>query len=506
MSFWEMVEHYNTIANDFIWGVFGVALLLITGLLMTIFTKCFQVTHFRHWIRNTVLSIKNKPGEKKAKKEGEISQFQALCTALAATIGTGNIAGVATAIMSGGAGAIFWMWFAAFFGMATKFSEISLGIYFRRRNKDGAWSGGAMYYLSDGLGQKKGMKVFSRVLAGAFALFAMIASLGTGNLSQVNSIVKNLESAFLEKVPQYEILGLPAIPLFIGLVLFLASAVVIFGGLKRLAAVSEKIVPLMALLYVGGSVLIIAVNFSRIGAMFACIFRSAFNIHAVEGGVVGLLTKVVVSGCRRGIFSNEAGLGSAVMVHSSARVKDPARQGMWGIFEVFSVTFIICTMTALTILSSGYVNLTTGFVETTGLEGATLTALSFGSVFGSFGQIFVAVSLCLFAFTTILGWSEYGAKATEYLFGNTAGKVYKVIFVFMIIPAAVMTSDLAWGIADTFNGLMMIPNLIGLVALAPLVAKITKNYVDRIIHGKKDIQPMYSYDPALQKEMEETEL
>ena len=491
--FIEKLTEINSIIYNFVWDKIGVFLLLGTGVLLTCLTKFFQITHLRHWWRSTIGGVFRKKKKKKKKTDKKsISQFQALCTALAATIGTGNIAGVAAAIVVGGPGAVFWMWLAAFFGMMTNYSENVLGIYFRRKNSAGEWAGGPMYYLRDGLGGKKHCKTIGAVLAVLFSLFAILASFGIGNMGQINKITLNLQSAFFSGVSAPEIGGVSLISIIIGICLMIIAGLIIIGGLQRIAAVAEKIVPFMSVLYIIGALAILFCNISRVGDMFAAIFRFAFGVEAVGGAATGILIKTVVTqGFKKGVFSNEAGLGSSVMVHSSSNVKEPAVQGMWGIFEVFFDTFVVCTMTAIVVLSSGYIDLETG-LAVEGVNDATLVAQAFGNVFGKAGEIFVALAVLLFAFTTVLGWSQYGTRAVEYLFGEKSVKIYQVIFVLMIISGAVMTSTLAWDISDTFNGLMMMPNLVGVLALCPLVMKITKNYVDRNIKGK-DHSPLLSH-------------
>jgi AGCS family alanine or glycine:cation symporter len=295
------------------------------------------------------------------------------------------------------------------------------------------------------------------------------------------------------------------IALIIGLVLMVVAALIIIGGLQRIAAVAERVVPFMAIAYVVGCLVILFVNIGEIGAIFGYIFKFAFGVKAVGGAAAGIAIKtVIVQGCKRGVFSNEAGLGSSVMVHSSSNVKEPVRQGLWGIFEVFFDTMIVCTMTAIVVLSSGYIDLATGNPTVANLDDSTLVSRVFGDNFGVAGEWFVAIAMLLFAFTTVLGWSQYGSKAVEYLFGTKGVKVYKVIFVLMIVSGAIMTSSLAWDISDTFNGFMMVPNLIGVVALFPLVMKITKNYIARKTKGE-EVASMLSYDPEIQKEMEQKE-
>ena len=501
MQFMEKLAKFNDVINTFVWTKTGVWLLVGVGIVMTLITLCFQVTHIGHWMKHTLGSLfkKNVIGHSKDKKS--ISPFQALCTALAATIGTGNIAGVAAAIVIGGPGAVFWMWLAAFFGMMTNYSENVLGIYFRRRNKDGEWSGGAMYYLTDGLGAKKGFKTISKILAILFSIFAILASFGIGSMGQVNKIVANVESAFdIKALSSVEIFGgVNLYSFIIGLVIMALTALITIGGLKRIANVAEKVVPFMVVLFVAGSIIIIAKNYSLILPAFKAIFVTAFKPMAAIGGGIGtVISKVMTQGFKRGVFSNEAGLGSSVMVHSNSNVKEPVTQGMWGIFEVFADTMIVCTMTALVVLTSGVYDLSTCQMLP-GFEDATLVASAFNTVFpwGNIGARFIAIAMFLFAFTTVLGWSHYGSKAWEYLFGEKTTIIFKIIHVITVIFGAILTSSLAWDISDTFNGLMMMPNLIGVVAMAGLVSKITKNYIDRKLKNK-DVEPMLSYDPEIQ--------
>lgn len=505
-NFTQTITDINNVINDFVWVKLGLVLLLGTGILMTVLTKFFQVTHIGHWFKNTLGSLlqKNVAGHTKDKS---ISQFQALCTALAATIGVGNIAGVAAAIVTGGPGAVFWMWLAAFFGMMTNYSENILGIFFRRKNVHGEWSGGAMYYLKDGLGGYKGCKMIGKILAILFAVFAVLASFGIGNMGQVNKIVANIESAFpIKALTSVEVGDVTLYSVVIGFALLILTALIVIGGLKRIANFAEKVVPFMVVLYVIGSLIIIFTNAGMIIPAFASIFKMAFTVEAAWGGTVGvLISKAVTQGFKRGVFSNEAGLGSSVMVHSNSNVVEPVRQGMWGIFEVFADTMVVCTMTSLTILTSGVINLETGVLAEGATGDATLVASAFDTIFTfggvRVGSMFIAIVLLLFAFTTVLGWSHYGTKAWEFLFGTKATIIYKVIFTLMIMSGALMTSSLAWDISDTFNGLMMIPNLIGVAALSPLVIKLSRNYIDRVIKGK-NIKPMINFDPKIQVEEE----
>ena len=381
------------------------------------------------------------------------------------------------------------MWVAAFFGMMTNYSENVLGIYFRRKNEHGEWSGGAMYYLRDGLGSYKGCCILGKILSVLFSVFCIFASFGIGNMGQINTISSNMQSVF-------------SIPGWItGIVLMVIAGLVIVGGIKRIASVTEKLVPFMAIAYVAGTLIISAMHIDQFGAVFSSIFSFAFGFRALGGAAIGIAVKNAVTwGFKRGVFSNEAGLGSSVMVHSASNVKEPVRQGMWGIFEVFTDTIVVCTLTAFPILASGMVNLETGAMNTTS-EKSALLAEAFSSAFGPLGGTFVAVAVLLFAFSTVIGWSYYGTKAWEFLFGTASTKIYKIIFVLFIIVGATMSLDLAWDISDTFNGLMSIPNLIGVISLSPVVMKITKNYIDRHLKGK-DVKPMLSFFPDIQEEQE----
>ena len=502
----EIITQVNDSINGFVWGMFGLVLLIGTGILMTASTGFFQVTRIGHWFKNTLGSMFTKKVMGHTKEKGTISPFQALCTALAATVGTGNIAGVAAAICIGGAGAVFWMWVAAFFGMMTNYSENVLGIYYRRRNKDGEWSGGAMYYLADGLGGKKGLKIPGKVLAILFSIFTLLASFGIGSMGQVNKIVANVAAAFpVDALSSIEVLGgFSLYNVILGAIVMILAGLITLGGLKRIANAAEKIVPFMVVLFVVGSIVVIGINYANILPAFGAIFKGAFQpIAAIGGGIGVVISKVMTQGFKRGVFSNEAGLGSSVMVHSNSNVKEPVQQGMWGIFEVFADTMIVCTMTALVVLTSGAYDLSTGEILA-GYTDATLVGGAFNTVFGwaNIGSRFIAIAMFLFAFTTILGWSHYGSKAWEYLFGSKTTVIFKIIHLITILMGAVMTSSLAWDISDTFNGMMMFPNLIGVVVLCPLVVKITKNYIARKIKNE-DIEPILSYDEALQKEAAE---
>ncbi len=495
----DKIAEINGVVNNFIWGIPGLVLVLGAGILLTVFTKVFQLTQLKQWWQATVGTMLHKK-EKADKKAGDksISIFKAVCTALAATVGTGNIAGVATAIVVGGPGAVFWMWIAAFLGMMTKFSEIVLGMYFRRRNANGEWSGGPMYILKDGLGKVKGFKGIASVLAVLFSVFTILASFGIGNMSQVNNIVANVESAFFSGMA-WNIGGVNMISLFICIALLIVTALIVLGGMKRIASAAEILVPFMAAGYILLGIIVVACNYDMIIPAFASIFKFAFGVKAVAGATAGLVLKnAIVQGCKRGVFSNEAGLGSAVLAHATSEAKEPVKQGMWGIFEVFFDTIVICSMTALIVLTSGAIDFNTGLAAD-GIDSALLVSQAFGGVFGKPGEWFAAIAMFFFAFTTILGWSHYGAKAVEHLFGSKAVIAYRIIFVLLILTGALMSFSLALDLSDTFNGLMMIPNLIGVLAMLPLVVKLTKNYINRKIKNI-DEAPMLSYDKDIEAE------
>ena len=491
-GFLDGVAKVNNAVNGVVWGVPALVLLAFVGVLMTCLTKVFQLTHLRHWFSKTIGAVFHDKHVTGHTSDKSISQFQSLCTALAATVGTGNIVGVSGAILMGGPGAVFWMWVMAFLGMMTNYSENVLGIFYRRKNSHGEWSGGAMYYLRDGLGSFKGCKVIGKVLAGLFSAFCLVASFGIGNMTQVNAISGNMQNVF----------GVPS--WVTGIIVMILVGLVVVGGLKRIAAVTEKIVPFMVILYMLGTITIFILHIGQVGAVFSSIFRGAFAPASAAGGIVGYGMKLAIEwGMKRGVFSNEAGLGSSVMVHSNSNVKEPVKQGMWGIFEVFADTIVVCTLTAFAVLSSGLIDLNTGTLTQAfaNLTKNDLVATVFEQKFGVIGSGFIAVSIALFAFSTVLGWSHYGTKAAEYLLGEKNTIPYRILFVLLVFGGAVMGDNLAWDLADTFNGLMMIPNLIGVIALSGVVMKITKNYVARTFHGSTE-KPMYSAFPDIQAEQE----
>ena len=469
------VEMVNGKVNGFVWGPIMLVVFLLVGFICTVRSKVFQVSHIKMWMDETILAIFKKKSVRKTDDKKAISQFQALSTALAATVGTGNIAGVATAIVSGGPGAIFWMWLSAFLGMMTNFTENVLGIKYRYKDEKGEWVGGAMIYMDRGLNMKW--------LAVIFSFFCVLASFGIGNMSQGNSIASAVHDTF----------GIPKVA--IGIVIMAFAALVIIGGIKRIAQVTEKIVPFMAIFYIVGGLAIIILNIKAVPAAFGMIFRGAFNLKAAGGGFLGYtVAQAMRFGIARGVFSNEAGLGSSVMVHSASDVKEPVVQGMWGIFEVFADTICICTITALSILTTVY-NPELGApadaagnalldVAGNALSGAPLTSYAFSTTFGQFGGIFISISLALFAFSTILGWSYYGQRGIQYIFGIKAVPVYKVIFILMIMVGCVSQLNLVWDISDTFNGLMAIPNLFAVLLLHGQVIQEIKSYKQRRKEGK----------------------
>ena len=593
----EIITSVNSAVNGVVWGIPMLILIISTGIYMTVRTGFFQITKIKHWANETFLAIFKKRSVTKTKEKKAISQFQALSTALAATIGTGNIAGVATAIAVGGPGAVFWMWLSAFFGMMTNYSENVLGIFYRKKNDHGEWSGGAMYYINEGLKDRKGFKHIAKPLAVLFSIFCVLASFGIGNMTQVNSISSAMKSNF----------NIPTV--VTGVVLAVIAALVIVGGIKRIASVTEKLVTFMALFYIIGCLIIFFSNFHQIPYVFSSIFSNAFNFGAIAGGIGGYIIKrAVTMGFKRGVFSNEAGLGSSVMVHSASDVKEPVVQGMWGIFEVFFDTIIVCTLTSFVILSSPaesktfneamqsisteaqYFEIHTASggdivnliddnvnalykvapadaaegtyteyaaktvygqdltvkllnadtasgesdftyanvmeirgvqgknadgtfmtdengnpvitsVEITEVNGVPLVTYAFSLRLGSFAGKVLAIAILLFAFSTVLGWSFYGTKALEYLFGTKATIVYKVIFVLFVIVGCTMNLSLAWDIADTLNGLMAVPNLIGVLLLSATVVRITGNYIRRKIKKTSpDEKPMLSVYTDIQAE------
>ena len=463
----NLVTQINYKINGFVWGIPMMVLILGVGVYLTIICGFPQFRHFVHIMKNTL----GKALEKTETKAGAVSPFKAMCTALAASIGTGNIAGVSGAIAIGGPGAIFWMWISALLGMCTKFAEVTLAIQYRERNTKGDWVGGPMYYITKGLGKNW------KWLACLFAAFGALASFGIGNMTQINTIAGTINTAIDGFFPTTDS-EKTIIALSVSIICALICAFVLLGGIQRLADVCALLVPVMAVIYIIASLVVILVNVSGIPAVFAAIFEGAFNPASVAGGLAGVGIKTAITkGVGRGIFSNEAGLGSAPIAHAAADVDHPVKQGIYGVFEVFMDTIVVCTMTALVVLLGvGVQNIGYG----TDI-GASLTIMGFESVFGTgFPAVAVAICLSLFALSTVLTWALYGTRCVEYLFGFKASKVYQVIFCIFACMAGTVHLDLAWGIADTLNGLMAIPNLIALALLSPVVMKLAKEYFSKI--------------------------
>ena len=494
-AFIQTVTEVNAFINNIVWGWPVIILILGTGLLLSIRTRFLQVRKFgSSWAATIIPTIKS-IGKKQEKKPGEktVSQFEAFSAAISGTVGTGNIIGVVAAILTGGPGAVFWMWISAFFGMVTNYSENVLGLYFRKRDKDGDFSGGAFHYIEKGLGWKW--------LGYVAAVFCMLAAIGMSGV-QTNKISGTL-SGSLDQAFHFGQDNMFIVKLIIGVVVATVAAVIILGGIKRIGKVASMLVPFMSLLFIVMAIITIFANVGKVGGAFGMIFGNAFNFKAAGGGIFGYaFAQTIKKGMARGVFSNEAGLGSSVIAHSASETKEPVMQGLWGVFEVFFDTFIICTLTALMMLTTVDVN------ALTGAEGDTAMALSmFSNNFGVFGTVTFSTILPLFAFTTIMAWSYYGEKATAFCFqwlGEKGQKisvvVFKILYVLLIVASAVIESDLLWNISDTANGLMAVPNLIALIAMNGLVWKITKNFYDR----KKgiDVKPMLSAYPELNEEFE----
>ncbi|WP_066502313.1 alanine/glycine:cation symporter family protein [Abyssisolibacter fermentans] len=453
----ERFEEIIKALGNFAWGPIMIVLLVGTGVLLSIGTKFIQFRKLGYAFKLLF--------SKDIKGEGDISPFQALMTSLAATIGTGNIAGVASAIAAGGPGAVFWMWVTAAFGGATKYAEALLALKYRITNKNGEKSGGPMYYLKlgfkDNFGEKAGK--FGSIIGWMFAFFGFFASFGIGNMVQANSVSTSLNVSF----------GID--PKVSGVVITLATGLVIIGGIKSIGNVTDKVVPAMAIAYILGSGAVLIMNASRLLPSLSMIFTNAFSSKAVGGGVIGT---VIRYGVARGVFSNEAGLGSAPIAHAASTNDDPVSQGIIGSLGSFIDTLIVCTMTALVILVSGLVNIDAAgkMTITNNLTSAALTTTAFNEGLPGFGGYIVSIGLVFFAFSTILGWFYYGSKCLEYIAGLTAVKIYKVFYILLCYVGALSSIDIVWDLSDAFNGLMAIPNLIGLVSLSGLVFTMTKDY------------------------------
>lgn len=455
----QMIEQVNSAVNDFVWGVPAMICIIGVGLLLSIRTGFLQIREFPYMLRVTI----GRMFHKKEAREGAMTPFQAVCTALAATVGTGNIAGVAGAIAIGGPGAVFWMWISAFLGMCTKFSEVTLAVYYREKNEKGDYTGGPMYYMKNGLGKN------FMWLASIYSALGILTVFGTGNATQVNTITAAVNSALLN----YGVIGegmKGTVNLGIGILITAVVLLVLVGGIRRIGMVTERLVPFMAVLYVVLGLGVMLLNAGKVPGVFAMIVQSAFSPAAFTGGIVGSMFTSMKRGVSRGIFSNEAGLGTGSIAHATADTKEAVQQGYWGIFEVFADTIVICTLTAMVILCSG---VEIGYGAAAGAE---LTISGFTRVYGSWVSVFTAVAMCCFAFSTIIGWGLYGTRCCEFLFGSKYNKAFMIVYSLMAIVGATMDLGLLWSIADTFNGLMAIPNLIALFLLSGTVVKLVKGY------------------------------
>ncbi|MCI5769643.1 MAG: sodium:alanine symporter family protein [Dorea longicatena] len=456
------IESINNVVNNFIWGVPAMICIVGVGFLLSIRTGFLQIRKFPYAMKVTI----GRMLKKREASDGALTPFQAVCTALAATVGTGNIAGVAGAIAIGGPGAVFWMWISALLGMCTKFSEVTLAVHFREKNAEGDLVGGPMYYI------KNGLKKQWHWLAYLFAAFGVLTVFGTGNATQVNTITTAIDSALYN----YGVISeqnVSTLNLVIGIILAVLIGLILLGGIKRIGQVAEKLVPFMAVIYIILAIGVVILNYRNIPIVFASIFKGAFSPASVTGGAVGSFFMSMKKGVSRGIFSNEAGLGTGSIAHACADTRKPVKQGFFGIFEVFVDTIVICTLTALVILCSG---VPVGYGDAAGAE---LTILGFTSTYGSWVSIFTAIAMCCFAFSTIIGWGLYGTRCVEFLLGTRANRPFMILYALVAIVGATMELGLMWNIAETFNGLMVIPNLIAVFLLSGVVVRLVKEYFDR---------------------------
>lgn len=469
MSFLDTLLKINQTINTIAWVYILLGCVFVGGIFLTVRCKFLQFRKLGYILKNTLgrLFEKNQAGE------GAVTPFQAVTTALAATVGTGSIVGTCQAIAMGGYGAVFWMWMAALLGMIVKFSEVTLAVRYRQRDQQGDWVGGPMYYIENGMGKKW------HWLAVCYAALGALASFGVGNLSQANSIAGSVVVAVQAFTPM-SAQAVTVANWVIGIVLAVLTALSLFGGIKRIGAVTEKLVPVMSVLYLVFTLTVVFGNITRVGDCFVKIFTAAFAPKAVLGGVTGIaLKEAVVWGLRRSAFSNEAGLGSAAIAHAASDTKSPVEQGFYGIFEVFLTTIVICTLTAITVIVS---DVPIAFGVKPGTE---LVTAAFATVFGQkLASLFVAIAIIFFAFSTILGWALYGARCAQFLLGTKGYKVYQILFVLVVVLGATASLDVVWDLADTFNGLMAIPNFIALFALSGTVAKMVQE------HFNKDALPL----------------
>lgn len=453
------IEAINSAVNNFIWGVPAMICIIGVGLVLSFRTRFLQIRKFPYAMKVTF----GRMFKKREASDGAMTPFQAVCTALAATVGTGNIAGVAGAIAIGGPGAVFWMWISAILGMCTKFSEVTLAVHFREKNVHGDLVGGPMYYI------KNGLKKHWHWLAYLFSAFGVLTVFGTGNATQVNTITTAINAA----LTNYHVISKDAVPtvnLVVGIILAILIALILLGGIRRIGRVTEKLVPFMALIYIVLAVGVIILNIGHVPAVFASIVEGAFHPAAVTGGAVGSFFMSMKKGVSRGIFSNEAGLGTGSIAHACADTRKPVKQGFFGIFEVFVDTIVICTLTALVILCS---QVPVSYGQAAGAE---LTISGFTATYGNWVSIFTAVAMCCFAFSTIIGWGLYGTRCIEFLFGSRVNKPFMLVYALVAIIGATMDLGLMWSIAETFNGLMAIPNLIAVFLLSGVVVKLVKEY------------------------------
>ena len=453
------IEAINSAVNNFIWGVPAMICIIGVGLVLSFRTRFLQIRKFPYAMKVTF----GRMFKKREASDGAMTPFQAVCTALAATVGTGNIAGVAGAIAIGGPGAVFWMWISAILGMCTKFSEVTLAVHFREKNVHGDLVGGPMYYI------KNGLKKHWHWLAYLFSAFGVLTVFGTGNATQVNTITTAINAALMN----YHVISKDAVPtvnLVVGIILAVLIALILLGGIRRIGRVTEKLVPFMALIYIVLAVGVILFNIGHVPAVFASIIEGAFHPAAVTGGAVGSFFMSMKKGVSRGIFSNEAGLGTGSIAHACADTRKPVKQGFFGIFEVFVDTIVVCTLTALVILCS---QVPVSYGQAAGAE---LTISGFTATYGNWVSIFTAVAMCCFAFSTIIGWGLYGTRCIEFLFGSRVNKPFMLVYALVAIVGATMDLGLMWSIAETFNGLMAIPNLIAVFLLSGVVVKLVKEY------------------------------
>ncbi len=455
----SVVESINNVVNNFIWGVPAMICIIGVGLFLSIRTRFLQIRKFPYAMKVTL----GRMLKKREASDGALTPFQAVCTALAATVGTGNVAGVAGAIAIGGPGAVFWMWISALLGMCTKFFEVTLAVHFRETNAQGELVGGPMYYIKNGLSKHW------QWLAYLFSAFGVLTVFGTGNATQVNTIVTAIDSALYNyNLVSEQSVG--TLNLVLGVILAALIALILLGGIKRIGQVTEKLVPFMAVMYIVLALGVVLLHLNAVPQVFSAVITGAFRPAAVTGGAVGSFFLSMKKGVSRGIFSNEAGLGTGSIAHACADTRKPVKQGFFGIFEVFVDTIVICTLTALVILCSG---VTVGYGQAAGAE---LTISGFTATYGGWVSIFTAIAMCCFAFSTILGWGLYGTRCIEFLFGSRVNKPFMVVYSLVAIVGATMNLGLMWSIAETFNGLMLIPNLVAVFLLSGVVVKLVKEY------------------------------